>query len=112
MLRQPFSAKRLMSSQNTSSVSVEPTGWKRASGRRGGRWRRLPEWAKSQSRPPQERWKGWVLASLMAPQVAERMWTTNREVSRCSQARMSSERMEPWGGAGSLSTEAEGSPPG
>jgi hypothetical protein len=93
-------------------VSVEPTGSKSWLGRAWGRSPRLPEWAKSQSRRPQAREKGWVLASDGAPQVALRMCTTKSEDSRCSQAFTSSERIDPTGGAGSLSTVAEGSPPG
>ena len=109
---QPHSATRFISSQKMSSVSVEPTGSNVAWRSSCGRWRRLPAWAKSQSRRPQARVKGWVFASVIAPHVAWRMCSTNTEDSRCSHAATSWLRMLPCGGAGSFSTAAEGSPPG
>ncbi len=112
MLFQPLSAKRFISSQKMSSVSVAPTGSNGAPGRSSSRWSSEPACPKSQSRRPQARRKGWVLASEMAPQVARRTWSRKMEDSRCSQAFTSSERIEPLGGAGSLSTDAAGSPPG
>jgi hypothetical protein len=56
--------------------------------------------------------KGCVFASVMAPQVAWRTWTTKSDDSRCSHASTSWLRMLPEVGAGSFSTAAEGSPPG
>jgi len=108
----PWSERRPSSSQRSASLSLEPTGSKIGWGRREGRARRLPEWAKSQSRRPQARANGWVLASVAPPQVAVRTCTTKSEDSRCSQAFTSSERIDPFGGAGSFSTVADGSPPG
>ena len=61
---------------------------------------------------PQLRLNGCVLASLTLPHVAVRMCSTSSDDSRCSHAFTSSLRMLPCGGAGSLSTEALGSPPG
>ena len=112
MLRAPRSASHARKRQKISSVSVDPTGWKAGSRSASTRCLRLPLWPTSQSRPPYARQKGWVLASLMLPQVAVRMCKTKIDDSRCSQALTSSLRMDPCGGAGSLSTEAEGSPPG
>ena len=66
----------------------------------------------SQSRPPCARENGCVFASLFWPQVAVRMWRTKIDDARCSHAFTSSLRMLPLSGAGSLSTDAEGSPPG
>ncbi len=94
------------------SVSVDPTGSKRGFSIGSSRCLRLPLCPKSQSRPAKLWLKGWVLASLMLPQVACRMWRTKIDDSRCSHALISSPRMLPCGGAGSLSTDAEGSPPG
>ncbi len=110
MLRNPRPAMRAKRSQRICSLSVEPMGSKRAG---GSSFRsRLPLWAMSQSRRPQARWKGWVFASVIAPQMAVRMCTRKIDDSSRSQAETSALRMLPCAGAASLSTSAAGSPPG
>ena len=73
---------------------------------------RLPAWPIIHSRPPQPRTKGCVFASVFGPHVAVRTWRTKSDDSRCSHAFTSSPRMLPRAGAGSLRTDAEGSPAG
>ena len=109
-LRWSFSAARPSRSQRICSLSVDPTGSKRVGW--GSRCSRLPLWAISQSRRPQARWKGWVFASVIAPQVAVRMWTRKMLDSSRSQAETSALRMLPCDGAASFITSAAGSPPG
>ena len=108
--RHPRAAMRPSRTQKTRSVSVAPIGSKRFSGSSSRRDTRLPAWPIIHSRPPQPRTKGCVFASVFDPQMAVRMWSTNSDDSRCSQALTSSPRMLPRDGAGSLRTDAEGSP--
>ena len=101
---------RPSSAQNTCSESVEPTGSKRLAP--SSLCCKLPECAITHSRRPQARWNGCVFASVNAPHMAVRMWTRKIDDSRRSHADTSALRIDPWGGAASLSTSAAGSPSG
>ena len=91
-------------------MSVDPTGSK--SGPGSSLRSREPLCAMIQSRRPHARWKGWVFASVIAPQTAVRMWTTKMDDSSRSHAETSTLEGLPWAGPASLSTSAAGSPPG
>ena len=55
---------------------------------------------------------GWVFASVAAPHIAARIWSTNMLDATCSHASASWLRIDACGGAGSLRIAADGSPAG